>query len=58
MERAVRRRLDVLIALTSSLLGVLLAYLFFSSNVSFLFFMNSVFLAVAIGVFALWYAEG
>ncbi len=58
MERGVRRRLDALIALGASLLGIVLTYLLLSSEADPLFFVFSFFAAVVIGISALWYVEG
>lgn len=58
MERPVRRRLDALIALSSCLLGIALTFMYFHERVNIIFFMVSFFVAVAIGVVALWYVEG
>lgn len=58
MDRAVRRRLDVLIALMSGLLGIVLTFIYFSEQVGVFTLMISFFVAVVIGLLALWYVEG
>ncbi|QLK27600.1 hypothetical protein HYG81_08350 [Natrinema zhouii] len=57
-DRAIRRRLDVLIALASGLLGIALTVVYFSERMGVFVLMISFFVATAIGVSALWYAEG
>lgn len=58
MDRAVRRRLDVLIALMSGLLGIALTVMYFSERVEIFTLMISFFVAVGIGLLAFWYVEG
>ncbi|MDS0476563.1 hypothetical protein [Natrinema sp. 1APR25-10V2] len=58
MDRGVRRRLDVLIALVSALLGTVLTLIYFSERTGVFVLVVSFLVATAIGVSALWYAEG
>lgn len=58
MERGIRRRLDVLIALVSGLLGIVTTYLILSPRTDPLFFLFSFFTTVVIWLLALWYTEG
>ncbi|MFA9502215.1 hypothetical protein ACERIM_05460 [Natrinema sp. H-ect1] len=58
MDRGIRRRLDVLIALNASLLGIVLTIVFFSERITIFVLVLSVFVAVGIGLASLWYAEG
>jgi len=58
MERGIRRRLDALIALVSLLLGIVLTFILFDERIGGLFFVESFFAGVVIGVLTLWYAEG
>ncbi len=58
MDRAVRRRLDVLIALMTGLLGIVLTVIYFSERVGIFTLMISFFVAVVIGLLASWYVEG
>ncbi|WP_254762078.1 hypothetical protein [Natrinema marinum] len=58
MDRGVRRRLDVLIALVSGLLGIVLTVIYFSERIGAFVLVLSFFVAMGIGVSALWYVEG
>lgn len=57
MDRGIRRRLDVLIALCSWILGIVLTFLFFSEQAGPMFLLFTLFPGVLIALLAAWYVR-